>query len=186
LPALAFSKPPGWKHDPTSYARRILLATLALAGFLIALYLTLYQWKAWSDVWDPLFDSRTVLDLTHPVPDALAGVLAYGAELLLLIPGGRDRWRSLPWSCLALGAILSAGAAVSIGLIIVQPTIAGTWCTLCLASAGISLALFVLGIEEAVAAWQHVRRARGQGVPLGDAVWGRAAYASDQSAVGPR
>ncbi len=183
-PCRADPVPPGWSHNPTSVSRRALLAALAGAGLLIALYLTLYQWRAWNDVWDPFFDSRTVLDLTHPVPDALAGVLAYGAELLLLALGGRDRWRSLPWACLALGAVLTTGAVVSIGLIVVQPTVAGDWCTFCLASAALSLALFSLGIGEARAAWQHLRRARRQGVPLGDAFWGRAASASMPSASG--
>lgn len=178
--------PPGWEHNPTSFARRARLATLATAGLLVALYLTLYQWRAWGDVWDPWFDSRTVLDLTAPVPDALAGVLAYGAELLLLALGGRDRWRSLPWVCLTLGAVLGAGAATSVGLIVVQPTVAGTWCTLCLVSAALSLALFGLGIGEARAAWQHVARARGRGVSLGDAFWGRAAHASGDPAPSPR
>jgi hypothetical protein len=175
--------PPGWSHNPTSFARRALLAVLAGAGFLVALYLTLYQWDAWS-AWDPFFDSSKVLDLTEPVPDALAGVLAYGAELLLLALGGRDRWRSLPWTCLALAAVLSAGAVVSIGLIIVQPTVAGEWCTLCLVSAAISLALFGLGVGEGVAAWQHIRRATEQGFSFGDAFWGRAAQASAASGEG--
>lgn len=166
--------PPGWSHNPTSWHRRALLAVLALAGLLIALYLTLYQWRAWDNVWDPFFDSRTVLDLTDPVPDAFAGVLAYGLELLLLALGGADRWRSLPWACLALGAVLAAGAIVSVGLIVVQATVARDWCTLCLASAVISFALFGLGIGEARAAWQHVARARESGRTLGDAVWGRA------------
>jgi uncharacterized membrane protein len=49
---------------------------------------------------------------------------------------------------------------VSIALIIIQPTVVGTWCTLCLLSAALSLALFALGIGEARAAWQHVQRAR--------------------------
>jgi len=169
--------PPGWRRNPTSLRRRALLATLAATGLLVALYLTLYQWNAWG-VWDPFFDSRTVLDLTHPVPDALAGVIAYGTELVLLVLGGRDRWRSLPWACLALTAILAVGAVVSIGLIIVQPTVAGEWCTLCLASAALSFALLALGLDEGRAAWQHVRRAQRQGVSLGDAFWGRAAYAS--------
>lgn len=169
--------PPGWDENPTSLRRRALLAALAVAGLLVAGYLTLYQWDAWP-AWDPFFDATKVLDLTEPVPDALGGVAAYGTELLLLALGGRDRWRSLPWACLALGAVLSIGAVVSIGLIIVQPTVAGTWCTLCLVSAALSLALFFLGIGEARAAWQHVRRARAQGIPLGDAVWGRAARAS--------
>ncbi len=164
--------PPGFSHNPTAFSRRAILAALALIGLLDALYLTLYQWDAWR-VWDPFFRAQTVLDLTEPVPDALAGVLAYGGELLLLSLGGADRWRRLPWACLALGALLSTGALVSIALIVVQPTVAGTWCTLCLLSAALSLALFALGIGEARAARQHVRRERAAGVPLGDAVWGR-------------
>jgi hypothetical protein len=169
--------PPGWDENPTSLRRRGLLAALAFAGLLVAGYLTLYQWGAWA-AWDPFFDATKILDLTKPVPDALGGVAAYGTELVLLALGGRDRWRSLPWACLALGAVLAAGAAVSIGLIVVQPTVAGTWCTLCLVSAALSLALFFLGIGEARAAWQHVRRARARGVAFGDAIWGRAADAS--------
>lgn len=176
--------PPGWEENPTSFSRRALLVALAGIGLLVALYLTLYQWRAWSNVWDPFFDSRTVLDLTSPVPDALAGVLAYGTEIVLLALGGRDRWRSLPWVCLVLGAVLTMGAVVSIGLIVVQPTVAGTWCTLCLVSAALSLALFALGIGEVRAAWQHVSRARSQGIALGDAVWGRAASASTIAASG--
>jgi hypothetical protein len=164
--------PPGFSSNPTSYRKRALLAVLALIGLLDATYLTLYQWDAWP-VWDPFFDASTVLDFSAPVPDALAGVAAYGAELLLLALGGRDRWQRLPWACLALGAVLSIGAVVSVCLIIVQPTIVGAWCTLCLLSAVISLVLFFLGIDEGRAAWQHVRRELARGTALGDAVWGR-------------
>jgi hypothetical protein len=158
--------------NPSSYRRRALLAGLAFAGLLVAAYLTLYQWDAWP-VWDPFFDATKVLDLTEPVPDALAGVAAYGAELLLLALGGEDRWQRLPWACLALGAVLVTGAVVSIALIILQPTVAGDWCTLCLASAAISLTLFFFGIDEPRAAWRHVREELARGTALGDAVWGR-------------
>jgi hypothetical protein len=176
--APAANVPPGWDENPTSFGRRAVLAALALTGLCVALYLTLYQWELYDTVWDPLFDSPTVLHLTDPVPDALAGVAAYGAELLLLALGGRDRWRSLPWVCLALGAVLASGAVVSIALIIIQPTVAGAWCLLCLVSAVLSLVLFALGFGEGRAAWQHVQRARRHGVSLGDAVWGRAAWVS--------
>jgi hypothetical protein len=164
--------PPGFDHNPTTYRRRARLAVLAFAGLLVAGYLTLYQWDAWP-VWDPFFQAEKVLDLTKPVPDALAGVAAYGAELLLLALGGEDRWRRLPWACLALGAVLATGAVVSIALIILQPALTGTFCTLCLVSAVLSLVLFALGIGEARAAWQHVRRELARGTALGDAVWGR-------------
>jgi hypothetical protein len=164
--------PPGFDHNPTTYRRRAGLAVLAAAGLVVASYLTLYQWDAWP-VWDPFFDSTKVLDLTHPVPDALAGVLAYGAELVLLALGGEDRWRRLPWACLALGAVLTTGAVVSIALIVLQPALTGTFCTLCLVSAIISLVLFALGIGEARAAWRHVREEIAAGAAVGDAVWGR-------------
>jgi Vitamin K epoxide reductase family len=176
--ALADDVPPGWDENPTSLGRRALLGALALAGFAVALYLTLYQFDLYDSVWDPAFDSPAVLHLTDPVPDALAGVAAYGSELLLLALGGRDRWRSLPWACLALAAVLATGAVVSIALIVIQPTVAGAWCLLCLVSAVLSLVLFALGFGEGRAAWQHVQRARRHGVSLGDAVWGRAAWVS--------
>lgn len=164
--------PPGFSHNPTAYRRRAWLGVLALIGLLDAAYLTLYQWDAWP-VWDPFFDASKILDLSDPVPDALAGVLAYGAELLLLALGGRDRWQRLPWACLGLGAVLSVGAVVSVALIVLQPALTGTFCTLCLLSAALSLALFALGIGEARAAWQHVRREIARGTALGDAIWGR-------------
>jgi Vitamin K epoxide reductase family len=175
---MADAVPPGWDENPTSFGHRLLLAALAFAGLLVALYLTLYQLGAYDTVWDPFFDSRTVLDLTEPVPDALAGVLAYATELVLLAIGGRARWRTHPWVCLLLGAVLTAGAVVSIALIVIQPTVAGDWCTLCLVSAALSLALFVLGIDEARAAWQHIRRVRERGAGWADAVWGRAPHLS--------
>src|SRR3954447_10021656 len=167
--------PPGWDHNPTSPRRRLGLAGLAFCGLVVATYLTLFQLHLYDTVWDPFVESRTVLELTAPDPDALGGVAAYAAELLLLAVGGRDRWRSLPWACLALGAVLTTGAVVSIALIAIQPSVAGAWCTLCLVSAALSLVLFVLGIGEARAAWQHVRRAQARGARLGDAIWGRAA-----------
>jgi hypothetical protein len=170
--------PPGFRTNPTALSRRALLAALALAGLVVAGYLTLFQLDAFASVWDPFFDSRTVLELTAPVPDALAGVLAYGLELVLLALGGRDRWRTLPWTCLALGAVLSAGAVVSLALIVIQPAVAHAWCTLCLVSAALSLLLLALGIGEARAAWRHIVRARRRGVALGDAFWGRAASVS--------
>jgi branched-subunit amino acid ABC-type transport system permease component len=139
---------------------------LAGTGFAVALYLALYQLHVYDTVWDPWLDSPAVLGLTEPVPDAMAGVLAYGAELILLALGGPERWRTHPYVCLALGAILVCGAVASIALIIVQPTVAGAWCLLCLVSAGLSLALFALGSEEARAAWQHVRRTGQRPAPL--------------------
>jgi len=64
------------------------MPALAALGLAIAGYLTLVQLDVLAHVWDPLFgagSSRAVLDLTHPVPDAAAGTVAYAAELVLLL-----------------------------------------------------------------------------------------------------
>ena len=130
---------------------RVLMLALALSGLLVASYLTLVQLAALASVWDPIFgphSSRAVLDLTHPVPDALAGVLAYAIEVVLLLARRGQ---------LLLGLVLSAGALTSIALIIIQPAVVGAWCALCLASAAISLALFALGHLEVQMAIEKCR-----------------------------
>jgi uncharacterized membrane protein len=93
-----------------------------------------------------------VLDLTAPIPDAAAGVLAYSIELVLLLA---RRARVL------LGLILLAGAATSVALIVISPPSRGSWCALCLGSAAVSFVLLGLGHAEARAleALRHPRRA---------------------------
>ena len=57
-----------------------------------------------------------MLKLTDPVPDALAGVLAYPSEIARLI-ARRGR--------LLLGPVLGAGGLTSIGLVVIQPAMVG-------------------------------------------------------------
>src|SRR5947209_6504497 len=144
--------PPGFDRNPTAWPARLRIAALAAIGLAIASALTLYQVGALSSVWDPVFgaaSSRTVLDLTSPLPDAAAGVLAYGAELVVTFIGGPDRWRTMPWTCLAFGALIVTGGIVSVALILVQWLVADAWCLLCLTSAAISFALLALRRAEA-------------------------------------
>jgi Vitamin K epoxide reductase family len=117
---------------------------LAAAGLLIAGYLTLVQLDVLAPAWDPLFgtpSTQRVLELTHPVPDAAAGVIAYATEIVLLLTR-RGR--------LVLGVVLAAGAITSIVLIVIQPIVVGAWCALCLASATLSLGLLLLGHRETI------------------------------------
>jgi len=46
------SIPPGWSYNPSRCIERLILVLLALAGFGIALYLSLYQWAVFSTVWE--------------------------------------------------------------------------------------------------------------------------------------
>ncbi len=166
------SIPPGWKKNPTAWPRRILLAALALLGFGVSAYLAAFQLGLIPGVWDPFFGSRKVLTFLG-IPDAALGALAYGAEVFLSLVGGRDRWRSAPWTVLAFGAVILSAALVSLGLILMQAFVVDAWCTLCLISAAVSLAVFSLGVEEPLAGLGHLKRVRGSGGSAWDALWGR-------------
>ncbi len=128
------------------------MLALAAAGLIVAGYLTMLQLGALASAWDPVFGQRStreVLELTRPVPDALAGVLAYGTEVVLLL-ARRGR--------LLLGLVLTAGGLASIALITIQPAVVGAWCALCLGSAALSLVLLALGHNEATGALKALRQ----------------------------
>lgn len=163
------SIPPGWDDNPTAWPKRVAIAALAFAGLCVAGY----QLGVFPNVWDPLFQSPKVLHLQEPFPDAALGVVAYGAEIILSFIGGRDRWRTMPWTALAFGAVALSGALTSILLIIIQPTIANAWCTLCLVSAAISFAIFGFGYDEPLAAFQHLKGVRASGDSVRRALRGR-------------
>jgi uncharacterized membrane protein len=141
------------------------LVVLALAGLGVSLYLAAFQIGLVGRVWDPLFDGGSRLVLTSgvsrllPVPDALLGATVYAVDLVLGIglAVGVGR-RSLVAS--ALAAVATAGAVAGIGLAILQPIVARTFCTLCLASTGISIGLAVGAIGEARASQRHPQEVR--------------------------
>jgi uncharacterized membrane protein len=56
-----------------------------------------------------------------------------------------------------LGVLLVLFAIGSIGLVLTQVFLVGALCTLCLASAAISVALPILAREEITAAWRTLR-----------------------------
>jgi hypothetical protein len=61
---------------------------------------------------------------------------------------------------------------VSILLVILQPMLFHAWCTLCLASAAISIAMIGPAMDELLASLQHLRREREHGRSLWPAFWG--------------
>lgn len=48
--------PPGWSYNPASWGQRLPLVGLAAVGFVIAGYLSLYQFGVIPSVWEPLFE----------------------------------------------------------------------------------------------------------------------------------
>ena len=164
--------PPGFDSNPAAWSRRIWLAVLALLGLYVSVYLTLFQLEVLPGVWDPFFRSEEVLTFLG-VPDAALGALAYATEIVLLSIGGRERWRTMPWTVLALGFVILSGAVVSVLLILMQAFLVGAWCTLCLASAAISIAIFVLGHDEPLAGLRYLMRVRDSDGSAWRALWGR-------------
>lgn len=129
--------------NQASHSYDTALTALAIAGFLVASYLALYQLRAFGAVWEPLFGdgSKIILNSTvsrtFPIPDAALGAAGYLAEALLI----SVRKRTPAWvghAYLALVGLFFLGSAVLVAL---QWGYFHAWCTLCLLSALISFAI---------------------------------------------
>lgn len=118
--------------------RRALIASLALAGLAIAVYLTLYQLGIVPTVWEPFFGdgSRKVLhspiSRLLPVPDASLGAVGYLVEIVTGLT---------PKTVLFFGLAVAAMALFGLLLAAVQAFWLRAGCTLCLTSAGISVTI---------------------------------------------
>ena len=158
--------PPGWSRNPSRWSLRAVIVTCALGGLVIATYLTLYQAGLLITVWDPFFGegSRVVLHSGLArllrVPDASLGAGAYLIEAVSASVGGSARWRSHPWVVLIYGLTAVGLGTLSTVLLILQPVAFGAWCTLCIASAAISINLVGPALEESLAALQYLAQAR--------------------------
>ena len=172
------SIPPGWSYNPSRRSERLILVLLALAGFGIALYLSLYQLAVFSTVWEPFFGagSQNVLHSqlmrALPIPDSALGALGYLIEAVLGWAGGNERWRVQPWLVIFYGLTVASLAFVSIVLVIFQSAFLNAWCTLCLASAAISINLVGPVMDEVLASLQHLKREFTRGDFLWRAFWG--------------
>ncbi len=174
--------PPGWDYNPSAWSQRLPLVALAVVGGAMAVYLALYQFGAIDAVWDPFFgrDSERVLDSDIsrllPVSDAALGAFGYLLDAVAGLAGGRRRWRTLPWLVVLFGILVGPLGAVSIALVIAQPLAVGSWCTLCLATAAISVAMIAPALDEVLASLQYLKRVREQDRDLFWPVfWGRRA-----------
>ncbi len=170
--------PPYWSYNPSAWSQRIPIIVLALVGTAIATYLTLYQVDELDTVWEPFFGdgSRTILNSSVsrllPIPDAALGALGYLADAVTGAVGGRERWRTMPWIVILFGIAVGPLGVVSITLVVLQPVLYDSWCTLCLASAAISVAMIGPAMDEFLASCQHLRREQDRGRSLWRSFWG--------------
>lgn len=172
--------PPGWSTNPSSWPQRLPIAAVAMVGFGVATYLALYQYGVVSTVWEPFFGdgSERVLNspLSHvlPVSDAALGAAGYLLDAVTGVLFGVARWRTRPWIVLVFGFAVGPLGLVSILLVIAQPVLYGAFCTLCLASAVISLVMIPPAMDEVLASLQHLRRVHLDGGSVWGAFWGGA------------
>ena len=166
LPDVEPSVPPGWSFNPSSWPQRIVIAMFAFACWMISRYLAAYQLGYVDTIWDPFFSpgTKAVLESTvskaFPVPDAGLGAMAYTLEFFSACIGGKNRWRTAPWAVLIFGILVIPVSLVSVILIILQPLVVGTWCTLCLMTAVCMLIPIPFAISEVAAALQYLKRSK--------------------------
>lgn len=170
--------PPGWDDNPSSWSQRLPIVGLALIGLGIAGYLSAFQLELIPTVWEPFFgnDSRKILTSSVsnilPVPDAALGAFGYLLDAVTGVIGGRERWRTMPWIVVIFGLAVGPLGAISILLVILQPVMFDAWCTLCLASAVISIAMIGPAMDELLASMQYMARVRARGGSLWHSFWG--------------
>jgi uncharacterized membrane protein len=169
--------PPGWSYNPSAWDQRLPIIVLALVGFAVATYLTLYQLDVVTTVWEPFFGagSRTVLDSEVsrilPVPDAALGAAGYLADAVTGAIGGIGRWRRWPWLVVLFGLAVGPLGVASVVLVVLQPLMFDSFCTLCLASAVVSVLMIGPAMDEVLASLQELRRARDAGRSVWRVFW---------------
>lgn len=182
---------PPWDYNPSAWSQRIPIALLALLGFSISAYLALFEWGIIETVWDPVFGdgSERVLasDVSHRlhrwfgIPDAAMGAIAYLGDAVLGMAGSTRRWQYRPWMVILFGIDVIPLGAVSAVLVMLQGTLVGYWCFLCLVSAAISLVLIYYAYDEvwsSIVYLKRVWRLTGSRRELWNVFWGRySAYA---------
>ena len=189
---------PPWDYNPSAWSQRIPIAILAAAGFFISAYLALFEWGLIDSVWDPVFGDGTervlASDVAHRlhrwfgIPDAAMGAVAYLGDAVLGLAGSTRRWQYRPWMVVLFGIDVIPLGAVSAVLVLMQSTVVGHWCFLCLCSAAISLILIYYAYDEVWSSlvylrrvWRHTRDRR----EVWNVFWGRySARAEEALAAG--
>lgn len=171
--------PDGWDYNPSKWGQRLPIIVLAFIGFGIASYLAIYQFKLIETVWEPFFGdgSETILNSgvskILPIPDAALGAFAYLLDAVTGIIGGTKRWKTMPWISIIFGVAVGPLGAISILLVILQPVLYSSWCTLCLASAVVSVVMIGPAMDEMLASLQLMKKAKREGYSTWAVFWGK-------------
>jgi uncharacterized membrane protein len=157
-----------WAYNPSGWTQRVPICILAGVATLISGYLALYQWRLIDHAWDPIFGEGTqnVLDSTVAgsmdrwigIPDAALGAFAYLGDAVLGLAGSTRRWQYRPWLVVLFGIDVIPLGIVSSVLVALQGTVVGSWCSLCLITAVISLILAYWAYDEVLVSLKYLLR----------------------------
>jgi len=171
--------PGGFHSNPSLWGKRKPLLIMAICGFIIALYLGFYELGVFNKVPEPFFGNGTkkILNSTFsrslPIPDGLLGAFGYLCDIILVSIGKQNRWRSKPWVVFLYSFTIAIMALVSLFLLIMQAFILHSWCTLCLASAALSLLMVRPVSNEFLASFHYIMAEKEAGKSFLKALEGR-------------
>ena len=173
-------------YNPSAWSQRVPIAAIAMLGFFTAVYLGLYQWGLVDSGWDPFFEGKDGLNGSEYVvtssaskqmeswfhmPDAVLGAIAYLGDALFGLAGSTRRWQYRPWMVVLFGIDVIPLGIVGVILTFVQGFVLGYWCTLCLASAAISLVLVWMAYDEVWSSLIFLNRVRKRAGGLNKTFW---------------
>lgn len=180
--SLTHGRPPGWDTNPSSWRQRLPIVVLALIGTGVATYLTLFQIGTIDTIWEPFFGDGSRQILRHSsfsrfwerlgLSDAAIGAAGYLVDAVTGVIGGTRRWKTMPWIVIVFGFFVGPFGVISIALIVIQPVLYSNFCTLCIASAIISLAMIGPAVDEVLASLQYLKRVRRDRASTWRAFWG--------------
>jgi hypothetical protein len=111
------------------------------------------------------------------IPDAAFGALAYLGDAIFGLAGSTRRWQYRPWLVILFGIDVIPLGIVSAVLVVLQGTVVGSWCFLCLVTAVISLILVYWAYDEVWSCllylWRVWRKTRSTRI-LWNTFWGKA------------
>lgn len=159
---------PPYSYNPSAWSQRVPICILAGFATLMAAYMALYQWRLIGFAWDPLFGTQTqqvldsnvaqTMDRWIGVPDAALGAFAYLGDAVLGMAGSTRRWQYRPWLVILFGIDVIPLGIVSSVLVVLQGTVVGSWCFLCLVTAAISLILAYWAFDEVYVSLKYLLR----------------------------
>ena len=129
---------------------RMGIAVLALVGFLVAGYLTLYHYGYVGSLQCAVGGCEVVQASVYAMflglPVALWGLGAYAVLLALALLGLQPQWAAARGVALALFLVSAAGVAFSAYLTYLEAAVIHAWCQWCVISAVLVTLIFLLSI----------------------------------------